>query len=81
MKIEGDQTTSEPHKPWVAVKSNGYVLAGHCNYMTGQVNLMLIYIYIYIYIYIHLHNGKRHTSINHTHMPRVLSPFQLNGLP
>ena len=47
MKIEGDQTTSEPHKPWVAVKSNGNVLAGHCNYMTGQVNLMLIYIYIY----------------------------------
>ena len=47
MKIEGDVfilrsdvqpsycTTSEPHKPWVAVKSNGNVLAGHWNCMAG----------------------------------------------
>ena len=47
MKIEGEvflmrrdvrpsyRTTSEPHKPWVAVKSNGNVLAGHCNCMEG----------------------------------------------
>ena len=47
MKIEGDvflmrsdvrpsyRTTSEPHKPWVAVKSNGNILAGHCNCMAG----------------------------------------------
>ena len=47
MKIEGDiflmrsdvqpsyHTTSEPHKPWVVVKSNGNVLAGHCNCMAG----------------------------------------------
>ena len=47
MKIEGEvflmtsdvrssyRTTSEPHKPWVVVKSNGNVLAGHCNCMEG----------------------------------------------
>ena len=47
MKIEGDvllmrsdvrpsyRTTSEPHKSWIAVKSNGNVLAGHCNCMAG----------------------------------------------
>ena len=47
MKIEGDvfiirsdvrpsyRTTSEQHKPWVAVKSNGNVLVGHCNCMAG----------------------------------------------
>ena len=47
MKIEGDffllrsdvqpsyRTTSEPHKPWVAVKSNGKVLTGHCHCMAG----------------------------------------------
>ena len=47
MKIEGDvllmrsdvrpsyRTTSEPHKSWITVKSNGNVLAGHCNCMAG----------------------------------------------
>ena len=47
MKIEGDvllmrsdvrpsyRTTSEPHKLWIAVKSNGNVLAGQCNCMAG----------------------------------------------
>ena len=47
MKIDGDvvilranvrpsyRTTDEPHKPWVALKGDGSVLAGHCNCMAG----------------------------------------------
>ena len=29
------RTTEEPHKPWVALKCSGDVLASHCNCMAG----------------------------------------------